>query len=91
MIIDSPTYGVFNIFFDKDNYEKVKQHGWSIAEQLIENSIRDTMIQCEQNNCLLLAVPAIPSITLCNISKGNPLEEKAFGFSEKLDKVYNSI
>lgn len=87
-----PYYGEIVGYIDKVlELTKCKQHGWSIAEQLIENSIRDTMIQCEQNNCLLLAVPAIPSITLCNISKGNPLEEKAFGFSEKLDKVYNSI
>jgi len=32
MIIDSPTYGYFKILFDKDDYDKVKQHNWSISK-----------------------------------------------------------
>jgi hypothetical protein len=32
MVIDSPKYGYFNILFDKDDYEKVKQYTWCVQK-----------------------------------------------------------
>jgi hypothetical protein len=84
VIIDSPTYGYFNLLIDKDDYDKVKKYRWNINKCWNKNTnltphFYAGCIDRENNNSSLLIhryIMSAPRNMVVDHINGNTLDNR---------------